>query len=213
MSRSTRRLITLLELLDRDPAGFRLTEFAEKLEAPKSSLIPVLRELEAAGFVMRTAENRYSAGAALKHMRPAAPRLDGSPAAAFGALIEHIRRDLQAHGVSILLWDANDGLLRPVYSYSVIGHESVTVRPGEGVAGQVWVTKRSVLVPDYMLWEHAVPRFRSQMWRSHIGVPLITRGNLIGVVVVRSHNESLTFSQADVSRVEQIAAEAATAIK
>lgn len=210
MSRSTQRLTLIFDLLTQHPNGLRLSDMAIAIGSPKSSLVPVLKEFCDTGYLLRSETGRYQIGGKFRTIASAAlaRHSDGSLdfPSVMGYLMEEVRRTFHAHGVAIFLWDQSEGLLRPFYNFSVVGHPTLSLRPGEGIAGQVWERKKSIVVKDYMKWEHALAGFRSPEWRAHMAVILSSEGKQIGVLVVRSHNESLVFEDKDLTRLEEIVA-------
>ena len=210
MSRSTQRLTLVFDLLAQRPEGLRLSDIAKAIGAPKSSLVPVLKEFCDTGYLVRNDTGQYQIGGKWRTIASAAlaRQTDGTLdfPSVMGYLMEEVRRTFHAHGVAVFLWDQSEGLLRPFYNFSVVGHHTLSLRPGEGIAGQVWAHKKSIVVKDYMKWEHAIAGFRSPEWRAHMAVVLSSEGRQIGVLVVRSHNESLVFDNQDLARLEAIVA-------
>ncbi len=210
MSRSTQRLTLIFDLLAASPEGLGLSDIAKAISCPKSSLVPVLREFCDANYLTRGATGRYQLGGKWRAIASSALATlpDGSLdfSSVMGYLIEEVRRTFCAHGVAIFLWDQNEGLLRPFYNFSIVGHHTLSLRPGEGIAGQVWEHKKSIVIKDYMHWEHALKGFRSPEWRAHMAVILSSESKPIGVLVVRSHNESLVFEDKDLGKLEMIIA-------
>ena len=216
MSRSTQRLTLIFDLLSQHPDGLRLSEIAKLIGAPKSSLVPVLKEFCDTNYLLRSEKGRYQIGGKWRAIASSAlaKQLDGTLdfSSVMGYLMEEVRRTFNAHGVAIFLWDQSEGLLRPFYNFSVVGHHTLSLRPGEGIAGQVWAQKHSIVVKDYMKWEHALAGFQSPEWRAHMAVVLSSEGKQIGVLVVRSHNESLVFEDSDLTTLEEIVAGASRAL-
>ncbi len=210
MSRSTKRLLLIFDLLAKQPDGLRLSDIAKAIDSPKSSLVPVLKEFCDAGYLVRGDTGRSQIGGKWRTIAGAAlaRQPDGTLdfPSVMGFLMEEVRRTFRAHGVAIFLWDQNEGLLRPFYNFSVVGHPTISLRPGEGIAGQVWERKKSIVVKDYMKWEHALAGFRSPEWRAHMAVLVSSESKHTGVLVVRSHNESLVFTDEDLTRLEMMVA-------
>ena len=210
MSRSTQRLTLIFDLLAANPEGLRLTDIADAIGSPKSSLVPVLKEFCDADYLVRSDAGQYRIGGKWRVIASAALARQPDGALDFpsvmGYLIEEVRRRFKAHGVAIFLWDQNEGLLRPFYNFSIVGYPTIGLRPGEGIAGQIWERKESIVIKDYMTWEHALTGFRSPEWRAHMGVILSSEDKPIGVILVRSHNESLVFKDQDLVTLESIVA-------
>jgi PAS domain S-box-containing protein len=60
-----------------------------------------------------------------------------------------------------------------------VGHRMVS---GEGVAGQVWLTGRSLVVDDYDTWEGRSPTFPLGAFHAVIGIPLSVGSEVVGVL-------------------------------
>lgn len=120
----------------------------------------------------------------------------------------------QASAGLVLLVEPDRSLtIRAVHNHAsaLIGHN---IPPGTGQAGMIALTARPSIVTEYNAWPHANPALRDHIGNSSalIGVPLIYRGLVLGVLQV-------TFAQdlpADVQDVRDIlvmlAPQAATAI-
>lgn len=62
--------------------------------------------------------------------------------------------------------------------------EALQVAPGEGIAGQVWEQRRPLVVADYPRWEGRLRDRRSDFIHHAVGIPLFSRGQVMGVIVV-----------------------------
>ena len=60
--RAANRVVDILELLAASRDGLALREVSAQLEAPKSSLLPLLRALTARGYLEQTRRRRVPAG-------------------------------------------------------------------------------------------------------------------------------------------------------
>ncbi len=61
--RSTSRILDIIELLSSSMEGYTLTEIAQALESPKSSIFPMLQTMSARGFTdLNYRTNRYTIG-------------------------------------------------------------------------------------------------------------------------------------------------------
>ena len=105
--RAANRVVDILELLARSHEGLALREVSAELEAPKSSLLPLLRALTSRGYLAqgRAGEYRLGPGALALGAGSAAPR--GLPEVARPALLELARHTGETVFLSAL---AADGL-------------------------------------------------------------------------------------------------------
>lgn len=60
--RSTSRVLDILEQLSLHKSGMTLTELSQLLQAPKSSLFPIVHTMEERGFLMLDSNSRYRIG-------------------------------------------------------------------------------------------------------------------------------------------------------
>ncbi len=85
---------------------------------------------------------------------------------------------------------------------------------GDGVAGVCAETRRGILVTDYATWPQAHPVFLELGVRSAIAQPLLSRGELLGVIIMsRRGPQAPSFEAKDVAFLERFAAQAALALR
>jgi diguanylate cyclase (GGDEF)-like protein len=76
--------------------------------------------------------------------------------------------------------------------------------PGEGVAGTVWETGKSLLVSDYDQWPGRLPGFPRGLIRALLGMPLFLNGQMVGVIgVARGVESEASFSEEDILVLER----------
>jgi diguanylate cyclase (GGDEF)-like protein len=97
------------------------------------------------------------------------------------------------------------GALKDSLKYKVI--------PGEGLAGKVWQSCQPVLVADYDSWSGRILEFSPNKVRSVIGVPLLSRERVIGVLgLAHDYQTQQEFTQEDIEILGQFAQLAAIAL-
>lgn len=120
---------------------------------------------------------------------------------------------LDAHSVVIYLFDKMRQDLVIAISQDPLVTMGIHLAIGEGVAGQVALTRQPVIVGDYPTWPHRSAKFDGLAIRSVVGVPMEYSGELIGVLVVRETGESgRQFSQSDLRLLSLFASQAASAV-
>ena len=72
--RAANRVVDILELVAARPEGLPLREVSAELEAPKSSLLPLLRALTARGYLVQDRAGEYRLGPGALDLGAAAPR-------------------------------------------------------------------------------------------------------------------------------------------
>ncbi len=88
------------------------------------------------------------------------------------------------------------------------------VEPGEGIAGAVWETGQPMIIDNYDHWKGRVDKFSTQVIRSIIGVPLLLRDKVIGVLgLAYEVSSSKTFDQESIEYMTQFAQLASISIE
>jgi IclR family transcriptional regulator, acetate operon repressor len=105
--RAANRVVDILELLARSRDGLALREVSAELEAPKTSLLPLLRALAARGYLEQGRAGDYRLGARVLALGADPALLRGLPDVARPALLELARRTNETVFLSTL---AGDGL-------------------------------------------------------------------------------------------------------
>ncbi len=119
-----------------------------------------------------------------------------------------------SHGYLDIL-NEETGELAPVVGIGAL-EESLKhkVVRGQGVAGTVWATGKSLVVSDYDQWPNRVGAFRHRLIRAIVGMPLILQERVVGVIGVARGAESKTeFIEEDVSILKRFADLAAVALQ
>jgi PAS domain S-box-containing protein len=91
-------------------------------------------------------------------------------------------------------------------------HVGFTFRRGEGLAGQVWETGKPLAVANYATWPHRVEGFVKDV-RAALGVPMLSDGQVIGVIGVATSEPDRVFSDDEVNRLSRFAELAAIALE
>jgi len=115
--RAVARALDILERLSARPAGASLTELAQALGAPKTSLLPLLRTLVGRGYATRGESGRYAAGprwlAAGERGVAAPPDLVVSdvmmPKVNGLELLRRLRADVRTKAIPVILVSARAG--------------------------------------------------------------------------------------------------------
>jgi GAF domain-containing protein len=132
------------------------------------------------------------------------------------ALLRSIVERAQAlvHGTMAGLYlERPDGKLELVLANGVLaGSVGVLLARGEGVAGTVARTREPILLDDYRTWPGRSPLFSTAGIGSVVGVPVLWRGESLGVLFV-NHEVPGRFGAADMETVRLFAEQAAVAIE
>jgi GAF domain-containing protein len=126
-------------------------------------------------------------------------------------LLRTVRRVLQTDSATLLLVDRTGTLLQ---EHSTVGVETdggIPVPLGRGIAGTI-AASVSPLVIDDLSTRHAVRHWLTDRMRSFMGVPLVYRGRVRGVIHVATV-EHRHFSDEEVGVLERAADRMATALE
>lgn len=113
------------------------------------------------------------------------------------------------------LWDAVDGVLVP-RAWHGLGSwfGAIRLRRGEGAAGRAIELGRGVIVNDYPSSREAFqPLLTRTQIAAALAMPVVSLGQLVGVIVVVDDRVGRTFEEADLSLLELFADQAAVAIE
>jgi signal transduction histidine kinase len=132
----------------------------------------------------------------------------------FTVLLARIRGILAADTVAVLLYDEGT---RELVARAALGLEEeveagVRVPLGKGFAGRVAQQRRPIVLPDVMTADIHNPILREKGLKSMLGVPLLVRGDAIGVLHVGSLTPR-TFDDAQIELLQLVAERAALAIE
>ncbi len=130
-------------------------------------------------------------------------------------IVEQAVALLDAEAGGFYLYDARAGELifsvATGYFADFIGSH---LKPGEGLAGQVFQSRRSQVVSDYHSWTSRAGVY-DQEARLHnlLGVPVAGRAGVLGVLDIAGGKQMAAFSPQDVRMAELFAAQAAVALE
>ena len=83
---------------------------------------------------------------------------------------------------------------------------------GEGLSGRVWETGDPLAIPDYSRWEGRVPQMATDAFRAVLGVPLVSGGEVSGVIGLSFSEPGREFSEDQVHQVSRFAEVASIAL-
>jgi PAS domain S-box-containing protein len=87
------------------------------------------------------------------------------------------------------------------------------MKPGEGMAGKVWMSGEPMVVDDYDTWDGRSDAFPTGVFRAVVGLPLKTGDEVVGVIGVAHVDESRTFDSDEVELLGRFAGLASLAIE
>lgn len=139
-------------------------------------------------------------------------QLDRAPL--LGALLRRGVHLLGAQAGALFLYDATQELIYNVVNYNPWRDwTGVTLRPGEGIIGQVILTGRPLIVNDYENWVGKAEGFSGTPYTVVIGAPLRWQDQIIGGIIVLNKPQIRPFDHNDLWLVSLFAELATIAIK
>jgi len=143
-------------------------------------------------------------------------RVDGDHLAAGGLLERIVTWAGQVVGtpngyICLIEPDSGEMVLRlGIGAYT--GLVGLRMLKGEGLSGRVWETGQPLAIPDYSRWEGRVPRIAAENFRAVLGVPLVSRGTVTGVIGLAFSEPGREFSTEEVQQVSRFAEVASIAL-
>ncbi len=129
-------------------------------------------------------------------------------------IVETIASAVSAEQGSLATYEESEGLLRiaATRGYPSVLVEHLRIAPGRGLLGQVFETRRAMLVDDVtgLPGHTARRRYRT---RSFLAVPLLAQGEVVGIVSVADRTDGRPFTRADLTAARALAAPAALALR
>lgn len=130
------------------------------------------------------------------------------------SVVECATRLLGAAAGSIWQYDSGRGDLVLSVARNSPLELGVRLRMGEGLAGRVASTRLPLILDDYRTWEHRVPAFADKPMHASLAVPLLCRGELIGVLkVCENQPGARRYSDDDMRLLSLLASPAAVTIE
>lgn len=119
-----------------------------------------------------------------------------------------------AQAGALFLYDAAQELIYNVANYNTAQDwTGVTLRPGEGVIGQVILTKKPLIVNDYENWRERAKVFVGVPHTVVMGAPLRWQDQIIGGVVILNERQAGPFDSNDLWLLSLFADLATIAVK
>ncbi|HUR49846.1 MAG TPA: GGDEF domain-containing protein [Acidimicrobiales bacterium] len=92
-------------------------------------------------------------------------------------------------GAEICLFDESAGTWRSVFARQLpSGYPAQPIR--NGLAGAVWARQERVVVDDYSSWESSVPSLRAEGFRSAVGCPIWSGGEVVAALIAGNREPS-----------------------
>ena len=131
-----------------------------------------------------------------------------------GELLLRTREVLQVDTCAILLHDpgTNDLVARAAVGIEEEVEQGVRIPIGRGFAGTIAASRQPVILPDVDHAHVLNPLLREKGIKSMVGVPLLVRGDMLGVLHVGSLTPR-TFTRGDVELLQLVGDRAALAIE
>jgi diguanylate cyclase (GGDEF)-like protein len=129
------------------------------------------------------------------------------------SIVERVVTLLVVGQCEVGLYDSDNNLLKVVISHNLErDYTGVTLAMGEGVMGKAAQSRKMVSVDDYSSWEGRSSQYDA-VHTNVIAVPLVTQGELLGVLSVGTDPNLRKFDENDINLIEVFAQQAAVAIQ
>jgi PAS domain S-box-containing protein len=116
-------------------------------------------------------------------------------------------------GGAVYLYEPEANVLRLAHGSGINrGRNGLGLPLGQGVAGRVYGTAQPLIVDDYTRWEGHGAILVADPPSTVMGVPLILKGQVAGVLTLVANSQLRTFGPLDVQLAETFAAQAAISI-
>jgi two-component system, cell cycle sensor histidine kinase and response regulator CckA len=137
--------------------------------------------------------------------------LDPQPLAQLAT--QHAQRLLNADDAVLYWWaDATARLRALAYTGPVAPPPPTWLRPGQGMAGQAFEQRETVVVEDYPSWEHALVGSLERGVISAAAVPLVIGRRSVGALIVGSQSPR-SFTPQELSALTLLAAQVSPSIE
>jgi diguanylate cyclase (GGDEF)-like protein len=125
-------------------------------------------------------------------------------------IVETISTHIGAEQAALALYDEASGRLNIVATrgYPAVLVDDLRIVPGAGVIGEVFVSRKPLLVQDAER-ERSQPRRPRYRTGSFIAVPLFTEGHALGVLTLADRKDLQPFTRSDLTVARALAAPAA----
>jgi PAS domain S-box-containing protein len=143
-------------------------------------------------------------------------RADAGPLAAGGLLERIVAWAGQVvgtpNGYICLIEPGSGEMVLRVGTGAYAGLVGLRMLKGEGLSGRVWETGDPLAIPDYSSWEGRVPKIDADAFRAVLGVPLVSGGEVSGVIGLSFSEPGREFSEDEVQQVSRFAEVASIAL-
>lgn len=128
-------------------------------------------------------------------------------------IVDAVSETMQVPSAFIYLYDRNRDVLDLSISKGMGYRQRLTLKVGEGIAGRVALTRKSMRIKEYRKWRHRLRRMDAINYSSVLEVPMLFGGTLIGVLgVAEIDNTTREFTEQDERLLSLFAAQAASAV-
>jgi putative methionine-R-sulfoxide reductase with GAF domain len=117
------------------------------------------------------------------------------------------------HGYLYLYEPETSTLTLKVGKGDFLGYLGHRLSQGVGLAGKVWHSGQSLVVPDYAAWPGRAAQFDQTPFHAVVGVPLTSGSQVMGVLGLAHRDTQRTFTDEDITLVQRFAQLASIALE
>lgn len=128
-------------------------------------------------------------------------------------IIQRAESLVRGKNAQFYYFDQDQGILVP----ALPGHlpksiQNVSMRPGEGVSGTVFLSRQPLIIPDYDNWAGRAPDTPKGVIGQAIGIPVEHGERILGVITISRDKSEPPFNDGDVRLLTLFASQAAIAL-
>lgn len=155
--------------------------------------------------LFRETKRRYKAMVALHHTT-----LDLLSQLDMTELLDSLLRRgvslFNAQAGALYRYDSKQDLIYHVAQHNTLRDlTGLTLRPGEGIVGQMIEERRSLLIENYAQWANKVPKFADYPAMKIMGAPLKRQDEILGGIIILEPHSSNAFDHSDLWLLELFA--------
>ncbi len=139
-----------------------------------------------------------------------------TPEAVYAYLCQQSVELLAADGGRVYINEPHKHQMRCVYNFDKNEGCATYIAPyGTGVAGNIAITRKPLLIEDYATWEQKLPRYANQPppYHSIIGAPLLWQGEVQAALLIFRKKNSPVFSSEEMELLMLLANQASGVLK
>jgi signal transduction histidine kinase len=130
------------------------------------------------------------------------------------SIVKHAAQVLESNSAWLYISDRDSNEFRCEFSFGENGEAVGTVlSSGEGVLGEIVKQASSLIIPDFQAWPGEIALIDSEKIHSVMGAPVLSEGEIKGVLLLSRQTESSSYTSNDLELLEIFAGQVGTALE